>query len=162
VWPDEKAGNASRSCHTVQESRRAADMVVEDILATDFFAPTHGAGGCSNSNTEVLIPTRRGRGLGRRGPTEVAETCRGEWRRIRSPRDTTGSCHGEITLKKASRRAPARNFCGNAEADATATAFDPRPGSRPPWRAPQGRTERWCRPFFRQPRKQAPQRPALA
>jgi N-acyl-D-aspartate/D-glutamate deacylase/nitrite reductase/ring-hydroxylating ferredoxin subunit len=60
--PDEKAGNASRSGQTVQEIADAQgkhvieallDMVVEDDLATEFFAPTQGRE-AAQFTTEVL------------------------------------------------------------------------------------------------------------
>jgi N-acyl-D-amino-acid deacylase len=60
--PDEKAGNASRSGQTVQEIAEAQgkhvidallDMVVEDDLATEFFAPTQGRE-AAEFTTEVL------------------------------------------------------------------------------------------------------------
>jgi N-acyl-D-amino-acid deacylase len=62
VVPDEKAGNASRSGQTVQQIADAQgkhvvdallDMVVEDDLATEFFAPTQGRE-AAQFTTEVL------------------------------------------------------------------------------------------------------------
>jgi len=60
--PDEKAGNASRFGQTVQQIADAEgkhvvdallDMVIEDDLATEFFAPTQGRE-AAQFTTEVL------------------------------------------------------------------------------------------------------------